>query len=122
MRHIVDAPTAKNIPYSAAIVSGGLCFTAGQFGTDDDNRPVGGVEQQTALALDHLEVVLKAAGTRLDQVVRMTVYLRSMDDFEAMNRGYAGRFPKGPPARVTVAVSGLLFGASVELDAVAAMP
>jgi 2-iminobutanoate/2-iminopropanoate deaminase len=122
MRRIVDAPTAANLPYSAAVIAAGLCFVAGQFGTDGDNRPVGDVEEQTALALDHLEAVLKAAGTRLDQVVRMTVWLRRLGDFEAMNRAYRGRFPKGPPARVTVAVDDLLFGASVELDAVAAMP
>lgn len=122
MRRIVDAPTAANLPYSAAVVAGGLCFVAGQFGTDGDNRPVGGVEEQTTLALDHLEAVLRAAGTRLDQVVRVTVWLRTLSDFEAMNRAYQGRFPKGPPARVTVAVEDLLFGASVEVDAVAAMP
>ena len=122
MRRIVHAPTAANLPYSAAVVAGGLCFVAGQFGTDSDNRPVGDVEQQTALALDHLEAVLEKAGTRLDQVVRMTVWLRSLDTFDAMNRAYRGRFPNGPPARVTVAVDNLLFGASVELDAVAAMP
>jgi 2-iminobutanoate/2-iminopropanoate deaminase len=122
MRRIVDAPTAANLPYSAAVVSGGLCFVAGQFGTDDANRPVGDVEQQTALALDHLQAVLERAGTRLDQVVRATVWLRRLDDFDAMNRAYRARFPKAPPARVTVAVSDLLFNASVEIDAVAAMP
>jgi 2-iminobutanoate/2-iminopropanoate deaminase len=122
MRRIVDAPTAANLPYSAAGVAGGLCFVAGQFVTDGDNRPVGDVETQTSLALDHLEAVLQRAGTRLDEVVRMTVWLRRLDDFEAMNRAYRSRFPKGPPARVTVAVDDLLFGASVEIDAVAAMP
>jgi 2-iminobutanoate/2-iminopropanoate deaminase len=121
-RRIVDAPTAANLPYSAAVVAGGLCFVAGQFGTDDANRPVGDVERQTALALDHLEAVLEKSGTHLDQVVRATVWLRRLDDFDAMNRAYRGRFPKGPPARVTVAVSDLLCGASVEIDAVAAMP
>ena len=122
MRRIVHAPTAANLPYSAAVVAGGLCFVAGQFGTDGDNHPVGDVTQQTALAIDHLETVLHAAGTRLDQVVRVTVWLRRLDDFDAMNRAYRARFPSDPPARVTVAVADLLFGAAVELDAVAAMP
>jgi 2-iminobutanoate/2-iminopropanoate deaminase len=122
MRRTVDAPIPGKLPISAAVVAGGLCFVGGQFGIDDDNRPVGGVEQQTSLALDHLEAVLKKAGTRLDLVVRMTVWLRSLDDFEAMNRAYRVRFPVSPPARVTVGINQILFGAAVEVDAVAAMP
>ncbi len=121
MRRIVSAPTAPNLPYSAAVVASGLCFVAGQFGTDNDNHPVGDVETQTRIAIDHLEAVLLAAGTSLDQVVRVTVWLRRLEDFDAMNRAYRARFPHDPPARVTVAVDNLLFGASVELDAVAAM-
>jgi reactive intermediate/imine deaminase len=122
MKRIVDAPTAPNLPYSAAVVAGGLCFVAGQFGTDDDNRPVGDVERQTAIAIDHLANVLERAGSSLDQVVRVTVWLKRLTDFEAMNRAYRVRFPKAPPARVTISVSDLLFGADVELDAVAAVP
>jgi 2-iminobutanoate/2-iminopropanoate deaminase len=52
----------------------------------------------------------------------VTVWLRRLDDFDAMNRAYRGRFPAGYPARVTLGVNELLFGASVEIDAVAAMP
>jgi 2-iminobutanoate/2-iminopropanoate deaminase len=122
MKRIVDAPIAAGLPYSAAVVSAGLCFTAGQFGTDDQNRPVGGVEEQTALAIDHLHAVLEAAGTRLDLVVRVTIWLRQLSDFDAMNRAYRARFKERLPARVTIAVSELLFGAAVEIDAVAAMP
>jgi 2-iminobutanoate/2-iminopropanoate deaminase len=122
MRRPINAPTVANLPYSAAVVAGGLCFVSGQFGTDDQNRPVGDVERQTAVALDHLETVLTRAGSRLDQVVRVTVWLRRLDDFEAMNRAYRLRFPHEPPARVTVAVADLLFGAAVEIDAVAAVP
>jgi 2-iminobutanoate/2-iminopropanoate deaminase len=54
--------------------------------------------------------------------VRVTVWLRRLADFDAMNRAYRTRFPAEPPARVTVAVDDLLFGAAVEIDAVAAMP
>jgi 2-iminobutanoate/2-iminopropanoate deaminase len=122
MRTIVDAPKVAGIPHSAAVIAGGLCFVSGQFGTDRDNRPVGDVEEQTRIALDHLAIVLERAGTRLDQVVRATVYLRKLDDFEAMNRAYEVKFPRQPPARITVAVADLLFGAAVEIEAVAAMP
>jgi 2-iminobutanoate/2-iminopropanoate deaminase len=122
MRRTVDAPIPGNLPISAGVVANGFCFVGPQFGIDDAHRPVGDVEQQTALALDNIERVLKKAGTRMDLVVRTTVWLRSIDDFEAMNRAYRPRFPESPPARVTVGVSGMLFGAAVEIDAVAAMP
>jgi 2-iminobutanoate/2-iminopropanoate deaminase len=126
MRRIVDAPFPPNpggsLPFSAAVVAGGLCFVAGQFGTDEDNRPIGDVEEQTRVALDHLAAVLEKAGTRLELVVRATVFLRSLDDFAAMNRSYRARFPLGPPARITIGVADLLFGADVEIEAVAAMP
>jgi 2-iminobutanoate/2-iminopropanoate deaminase len=122
MRRVVDAPTVANLPYSAAVVAGGLCFVSGQFGTDEQNRPVGDVERQTAIALDHLESVLQRAGSGLDQLVRVTVWLRRLEDFDAMNRTYRARFPSAPPARVTVAVDHLLFDAAVEIDAIAAMP
>jgi 2-iminobutanoate/2-iminopropanoate deaminase len=112
MRRIVDAPFPPNpgrsLPFSAAVVAGGLCFVAGQFGTDEDNRPVGDVEEQTRVALDHLAAVLEKAGTRLD--------------FAAMNRAYRARFPHDPPARITIGIADLLFGAAVEIEAVAAMP
>jgi 2-iminobutanoate/2-iminopropanoate deaminase len=122
MRRSVDAPIPGNLPISAAVVAAGLCFVGAQFGIDADNKPVGDVERQTALAIDNLEAVLEKAGTRLDLVVRTTVWLRTLDDFDAMNRAYRVRFPESPPARVTVAVAGILFGAAVEIDAVAAMP
>jgi 2-iminobutanoate/2-iminopropanoate deaminase len=122
MRTIVDLPIAGNLPFSTAVIAGGLCFVAGQFGIDRENRPVGDVERQTQLALDRLAEVLAKAGTSLDHLVRVTVYLKTLGDFDAMNRAYRARFPTAPPARVTLGVSDLLFGAAVELDAVAAMP
>jgi 2-iminobutanoate/2-iminopropanoate deaminase len=122
MRTVIDMPIAGNLPFSTAVIAGGLCFVAGQFGIDEQNRPVGDVERQTQLALDRLAKVLAKAGTSLEQLVRVTVYLKTLDDFDAMNRAYRARFPASPPARVTLGVSDLLFGAAVELDAVAAMP
>jgi 2-iminobutanoate/2-iminopropanoate deaminase len=122
MKMIVDAPTVPGLPYSAGVIAAGLCFVAGQFGTDADDRPVGEIEEQTALALDHIEAVLARAGSGLSHVVRTTVWLRSMDDFEGMNRAYRARFAEEPPARVTIQVANLLFGAAVEIDAIAVVP
>jgi 2-iminobutanoate/2-iminopropanoate deaminase len=122
MKKIVEAPTAPGLPYSAGVIAAGLCFVAGQFGTDADDRPVGDIEQQTALALDHIEAVLARAGSDLTHVVRTTVWLRSLGAFEGMNRAYRARFPDEPPARVTIEVANLLFGAAVEIDAIAVVP
>ncbi|HEY8293004.1 MAG TPA: RidA family protein [Thermomicrobiales bacterium] len=122
MKKIVEAPTVSGLPYSAGVIAAGLCFVSGQFGTDAENRPVGDVEEQTALALDHVEAVLARAGSGLAHVVRTTVWLRSLDDFAAMNRAYRARFTEEPPARVTIQVAELLFGAAVEIDAIALVP
>ncbi|HEY8293258.1 MAG TPA: RidA family protein [Thermomicrobiales bacterium] len=122
MKKIVEAPIAADLPYSAGVIAAGLCFVAGQFGTDADNRPVGDIEEQTVLALDHIEAVLTRAGSGMPHVVRTTVWMRSLEDFAAMNRAYRMRFPQDPPARVTIQVADLLFGAAVEIDAIAVVP
>lgn len=100
MKKIVDAPTVPGLPYSAGVIAAGLCFVAGQFGTDADDRPVGEIEQQTALALDRIEAILAQAGCDLSHIVRTTVWLRSLDDFAGMNRAYLARAsPRSrPPA------------------------
>ncbi len=108
------------VPYSSAVTAGGLCFVSGQFGTDSSNQPVGDVEQQTTVALDHLEEVLTRADLSMADVVRITVWLRDLNDFDAMNRAYRERFPAPQPARVTVQAADLLFGAAVEIDAIVA--
>jgi 2-iminobutanoate/2-iminopropanoate deaminase len=122
MRNVVNAHAVQGLPYSSAVISGGLCFVSGQFGTDEGGRPIGDVEEQTTVALDHLEGVLRLAELNLDDVVRTTVWLRNLDDFDAMNRAYRTRFAERPPARVTIQVANLLFGATVEIDAIAAIP
>ncbi|HLI51615.1 MAG TPA: RidA family protein [Thermomicrobiaceae bacterium] len=121
-KQIVNASTVPGLPYSAGVIANGFCFVAGQFGTDADDKPVGDVEEQTGLAIDHLEAVLRAAGSDLSRVVRTTVYLCSYDDFPAMNRAYRERFGENPPARVSLRVAELLFGARVEIDAIAVVP
>lgn len=122
MKKIVEAPVAAGLPYSAGVVAAGLCFVSGQFGTDAQDHPVGGIGAQTGMALDHIETVLAQLGGNLTHVVRTTVWLRSLDDFAAMNSAYRRRFPQDPPARVTIAVADLLFGAAVEIDAIAVLP
>jgi 2-iminobutanoate/2-iminopropanoate deaminase len=108
-------------PYSQAIVSHGLVFTAGQVALDPASGEVvpGGVTEQTARVLENVRAILVAAGSDLDRVVKTTVFLTDMADFAAMNEVYAKAFRGHRPARSTVAVAALPRGVRVEIDAVA---
>lgn len=115
------APAALG-PYSQGIRGGDYVFCAGQVGLDPATGRLvpGGVEDQTRRALQNLSAVLEAAGTDLAHVVKTTVFLADMADFNGMNGAYAAFFTATPPARSTVAVKGLpLLGALVEIEAVA---
>ena len=76
---------------------------------------------QTRRVFDNLREVLRAAGGSLDDVVKVNVYLASMQDFTAMNEAYAEVFTEPFPARTTVAVAGLPLGAQVEIEVIAAI-
>jgi 2-iminobutanoate/2-iminopropanoate deaminase len=117
-----SAPGAVG-PYSQAIRSGNLVFVSGQIALDPaTGQLVGGaIEDETRQVLANLTAVLEAAGASLDRVVRATVYLTDLGDFERVNAVYAERFSSAPPARVCVEVSRLPKGARVEIDAIAAL-
>jgi 2-iminobutanoate/2-iminopropanoate deaminase len=109
-------------PYSQAIVSGGLIFTAGQVGLDPATGQLveGDVQVQARRALENLRGVLEAAGASFADVVKTTVFLTTMDNFTALNEAYGEFFTDGPPpARSTVAVAGLPRGALVEIECIA---
>ncbi len=108
-------------PYSQAIRTENLVFTAGQVGFDPATMDFveGGVEVQTRQVLTNLKHVLEAANSGLNYVVKTTVFLKDMNDFAAMNAVYAEFFPENPPARSTVAVGALPKGALVEIECVA---
>lgn len=108
-------------PYSQAIRSGDLLFLSGQVGLDPQSGSLveGGLEAETTRALQNLEAVLLAAGAGLDRVVKTTVFLVDLGDFQAMNAIYARAFGETRPARSTVQVSALPRGARVEIDAIA---
>ncbi len=108
-------------PYSQAIRTEELVFTAGQVGFDPATMNIveGGIEAQTRQVLTNLKHVLEAADSGLKFVVKTTVFLQDMNDFAAMNAVYAEFFPENPPARSTVAVAALPKGALVEIECVA---
>lgn len=115
-----NAPGAVG-PYSQGIKTESFVYTAGQLGLDPVTKTLveGGIEAQTRQTLENLKGILEAAGSSLDQAVKTTVYLRSMDDFAAMNAVYATYFTSQPPARSTLAAAGLPLGALVEIEIVA---
>jgi 2-iminobutanoate/2-iminopropanoate deaminase len=115
-----NAPQAIG-PYSQAIKANGMVFCSGQVALDPATGELlnGDVRAQTERVLKNLEGVLAAAGTSFDQVVKTTVFLKTMADFSAMNEVYAKFFPAPPPARSTVAVAELPRQALVEIDVVA---
>ena len=108
-------------PYSQAVDLGDFVFLSGQIPLDPATQePVeGGIEPQTERVLKNLEGVLSAAGLGLGDVVRTTVYLTDLGEFQKMNGVYARVFTQDPPARAAVQVSALPKGARVEIDAIA---
>jgi 2-iminobutanoate/2-iminopropanoate deaminase len=102
------------------VKAGRLVFVSGQLPLAMSGEIVsGGIEEQTEQALKNLSSVLSAAGLALDAVVKTTVFLADLEDFQAMNGVYARHFNESPPARACVSVSRLPRGARVEIEAVA---
>ena len=107
-------------PYSQAIRTESLVFTAGQIGLDPATMElVEGVEAQTRQALTNLKHVLETADSGLNYVIKTTVFLQDMGDFAKMNAVYAEFFPENAPARSTVAVAALPKGGLVEIECIA---
>ena len=111
----------QGAPYSQAIKAGGLVFVSGQLGLAPGGSAMVGpaIEEQTSQVLDNLEAILTEAGSGLDRIVKTTVFLASLSDFQAMNSVYAERVGAIPPARSTVEVAALPSGALVEIEAIA---
>jgi len=111
----------QGAPYSQAIKANGLVFVSGQLGLTPGHAEMAGdtIEDQTRQVFDNLEAILTEAGTGLDRIVKTTVFLASLDDFQGMNSVYAERVGETPPARSTIEVAGLPSGALVEIEAVA---
>jgi 2-iminobutanoate/2-iminopropanoate deaminase len=108
-------------PYSQAIRTDSLVFTAGQAGLDPATGELvgGGIEAQTRQTLTNLKNVLEAADSGLNFAVKTTVFLKDMNDFSKMNAIYSEFFPENPPARSTIAAAALPKGALVEIEVIA---
>jgi len=110
----------QGAPYSQAIAAGGFVFVSGQLGLKPNDTAISGeIEEQTEQIFANLKAILEEAGTGLDRLVKTTVFLQRLDDFQAMNGVYAKHVGEQPPARSTVEVAKLPSGALVEIEAVA---
>ena len=111
----------QGAPYSQAIAHGGLVFVSGQVGVDPGGNMVeGGIAEQTEQVMKNFSAILEAAGTSLQNVVKATIFLADLGDFQAMNEVYARHMGDEPPARATVQVAALPAGAVVEIEMIAA--
>ncbi|MDP2966187.1 MAG: RidA family protein [Pelolinea sp.] len=114
-----NAPKALG-PYSQGIKAGCLIFLSGQLGLDPKTNDfsAGGVAEQTRQALTNLKHVIESTGSSMENVVKTTVFLKDMNDFQAMNTVYGEFFKSEPPARSTVQVAALPKGGLVEIEAI----
>lgn len=118
--HTAQAPDAIG-PYSQAVVANGMVFTAGQIALDPATMQIveGDVSAQAEQVMRNLTAVLAAAGTSWRSVVKTTIFLADMADFQAVNAVYARALGDSRPARSTVAVAGLPRNVRVEIEAIA---
>jgi reactive intermediate/imine deaminase len=121
-KEVIRVPgSLEGLPFSSAVRVGDMLYLSGQIGTVPGTRDLapGGVAAETRQTLENIKQVLEYAGSSLDNVVKCTVFLLSITDYTAMNEVYASFFPSDPPARSTLAGSGLALGANVEIECIA---
>jgi 2-iminobutanoate/2-iminopropanoate deaminase len=115
-----EAPAAIG-PYSQAVHSGNFLFCSGQIPLDPKSGQIvpGDIATQTRRVLDNIGAVLKADGLTFENIVKTTIFLTDLDDFQTVNEIYGSYFKQQPPARSTVQVSALPKGAKIEIEVIA---
>ena len=118
MRDVIQGDRPPGLPFSAGVRGPGVLYLSGQVGLDPGTGRLiaGDVAAQTARTLENIRALLESVGSSLDEVLRVGVYLTSMESFAAMNEVYARYFSPPFPARTTVAVRELPMGAAVEIE------
>jgi 2-iminobutanoate/2-iminopropanoate deaminase len=122
-RHVVhtDKVPPARVPLSQAIKVGEWVFASGQLGNDPKTGKLaaGGIRAETTQVCENLKAVLEAAGSSLEKVVKVTIYLADLKELTEMNEVFSSYFPKDPPARTTFEAAALVGGARVEIEAIA---
>ncbi len=115
-----DAPAAIG-PYSQAIRAGSTVYCSGQIPLDPKTGQIisGGIDAQTRRVLDNIRALLKAEGLGFENIVKTTIFLTNLGDFQTVNEVYGSYFKSQPPARSTVQVSALPKGANIEIEVIA---
>jgi 2-iminobutanoate/2-iminopropanoate deaminase len=110
-------------PYSHAVKSNGMLFISGQVHLDPETGQLidGTPGEKAERCLENLTIIAEAAGAKLENAVRIGVYVTDISVFAEMNTAYAGYFEQSPPARTTIGVAALPMGAEVEMDAIIAL-
>ena len=116
-----EAPAAIG-PYSQAVRSGSLVFCSGQIPLDPKSGEIvaGDITAQTRRVMDNIAGLLRAEGLSFDDIVKTTIFLTNLGDFQTVNQIYGSYFKNDPPARSTVQVAALPRGANVEIEVIAA--
>lgn len=114
----LNPPEKSQAPFSEAVRVGHWLILSGQLGRDPQTGKLveGGIEAETKQVLENIKKTLEKYGSSLDKVVKCTVILADMADWEKMNKVYLAYFPKNRPARTTFAANGLAGGAKIEIE------
>ena len=121
-KRIIQLPgSLPGLPLSTGVQVGNVIYLSGQIGVLPGTRQLvdTGVTKQTQQTLENIKAILTYAGSSMERVFKCTVFLTNIRDFDDMNRAYITFFPKDPPARSTIAGSGLALGAKVEIECMA---
>jgi len=123
MKKIVNSDKAPKPvgPYNQAVIFNDIIFTAGQISINPETQEFenGTIEEQTLRIIQNLDAVLSACGSGFDNILKVTIFLKDMQDFSKVNEIYAKYFNKEAPARSTVAVAALPKGALIEMELIA---
>jgi len=120
--HTEKAPGAVG-PYSQAVAWGNTVYVSGQLPLDPKQGKIVAetIEDQTKQAMENLKSILEEAGSSLDRLLKVTIFLQDMDDFKRVNEAYGSFFSGGYPARCAYEVARLPLGANIEIDGIAAI-
>ncbi len=115
-----DAPSAIG-PYSQGVRAGSIIYFSGQIPLDPKTGQLvsGGIDEQTRRVMENVAALLKSQGLGFEHVVKTTIFLASINDFQAVNEIYGSFFKQAPPARTTIQAGGLPRGALIEIEVIA---